>query len=260
MSELINKPARDENRRRNLLTNVSIFALLGYLGASQCVLAASSDEGPPILWIELGGQFERAGSTNELFAPPFLDKTPMADRDPMIAAQAPPPYSIGGEGKITFEPSETDWVLSAAIRYGRSNSARHLHQQTHLPYAKQFFGTQVLPQPANQIYGDGQTNSSETHYVLDFQAGKDVGLGLFGAGGKSVFSAGVRYAQFTSSSDASLTRGPIICWEKNIRSIWDREWFTKTMINSGTPMQGALLPGGIRTLLGPRSPGMPHCQ
>ena len=32
--------------------------------------------------------------------------------------------------------------------------------------------------------------------IADFQAGKDVGLGMFGNGGKSVFSAGVRFAQF----------------------------------------------------------------
>jgi hypothetical protein len=208
MSELINKPARDENFRHNLLTNVSVLALMGYLATSQGALAALSDEAPPVLWIELGGQFERADSTNEIFAPPFLDKTPMVDRDPMIAAQALPPYSIGGEAKIMFEPTQTDWVLSASVLYGRSNSARHLHQQTHLPYVKLVFFEQIPAQPANQIYGDGQTNSSETHYVLDFQAGKDVGLGLFGANGKSIFSAGVRYAQFTSSSDASLYARP----------------------------------------------------
>ena len=43
---------------------------------------------------------------------------------------------------------------------------------------------------------------NESHDVLDFQAGKDVGLGIFGARGSSLLSVGIRIAQFTSRTNA----------------------------------------------------------
>ncbi len=43
---------------------------------------------------------------------------------------------------------------------------------------------------------------------MDFQAGKDVGLGLFGRQGTSVFSVGVRFAQFTSNMQSNLKARP----------------------------------------------------
>jgi hypothetical protein len=208
MSELINTTNRAGNFRRNLLANASLVTLLGYFGVSQAALADAPDGDRPVLWIELGGQFERADSTNELFAPPFVAKTPAVDAAPMIAAQAPSPFSIGGEGKISFEPEGTDWVLSAAIVYGRSGNARHDHRQTPNPYIKQYLGTRVYSQPGAEVFGDGQASNKESHAVLDFRAGKDVGLGMFGAGAKSVVSIGVRFAQFTSSSDITLNARP----------------------------------------------------
>jgi hypothetical protein len=208
MSEVENTKTRGENFRRNLLANVSMLALLGYFGVSQAALADTSDEDRPPLWIELGGQFERMGSANEFFTPAFLDKTPTADRVPMIAAQAPSPVSIGGEGKISFEPEGTGWVLSAAIVYGRSSTTRHDHRQTPNPYIKQYFGTAIYSPPGHEVFGDGQADSKASHAILDFRAGKDVGLGMFGAGAKSVISAGVRFAQFISNSGVALNARP----------------------------------------------------
>ena len=43
---------------------------------------------------------------------------------------------------------------------------------------------------------------------MDFQAGEDVGLGLFGRQGTSVFSVGVRFAQFTSNMQSNLKARP----------------------------------------------------
>jgi hypothetical protein len=204
MSELINNRKR-ENFRRNLLANASLFALLGYFGVSQ---AAADEETPPPLWIELGGQAEQMDNATSLFAPSFLDQTPAVDRAPMVGAQKSPKFSIGGEGKISFAPEDTNWVFSASFVYGRSTGAKHDHQQTPIPYVKRYFGTQIIAQPGNEIFGDGQTEFRESHLVVDFQAGKDVGLGLFGSGGKSVVSAGVRFAQFTSRSTISLHARP----------------------------------------------------
>jgi iron complex outermembrane recepter protein len=48
----------------------------------------------------------------------------------------------------------------------------------------------------------------ERNTVLDFSAGKDVGLGLFGSQASSVLKAGVRFAQFTSKSAFDLRARP----------------------------------------------------
>jgi hypothetical protein len=217
MSELINARRRNENLRRNLLTNASMLALLGYLGASTGAPAAADEDAPPTVWIELGGQLERVAGAPEIFSPPFLAQDDATDRSLMTDAQASPPYSIGGESRITYVPQDTDWVFSAEIRYGRSNGAQHVHHQP--PYILShdtgylYGGLLKLHfHPSKDKFGDAQTKSDETHSVLDFRAGKDVGLGLFGAGGKSVVSAGVRYAQFSSSSDATLHARPVEKW------------------------------------------------
>jgi hypothetical protein len=44
--------------------------------------------------------------------------------------------------------------------------------------------------------------------VLDFQAGKDVGLGLFGRHTQSTIGLGVRFAQFTSKSSVDIKERP----------------------------------------------------
>jgi len=195
-----------------LLVTVSAAALLGPVS-----LAAASDSDRPQLWIELGGQAERIYDGSATFSPPFLADTPAANLTPMTKAEQPPPYSLGLDGKISFAPKDSDWVFSAAIRYGRSSASKHNHQQTPLPYVKQyvrqsapgFVQTNLFSQPTVSQFGDGQSHFSESHAVLDFTVGKDVGLGLFGAHGASIISAGVRFAQFTTSSDITLNARPL---------------------------------------------------
>ena len=50
--------------------------------------------------------------------------------------------------------------------------------------------------------------NSEQHAILDFQAGKDVGLGLFGKDSSSTVSLGVRFAQFREKSNIALKSDP----------------------------------------------------
>jgi hypothetical protein len=207
MSELMN--TQRGGFRKQLLTTVSALALL----ASASGVDADDDAARPTLWIELGGQFERLNGGPEQFAPAFFSLAPQADLTPMLDAQRPSPYSLGEEGKISFAPNGTDWVFAATIRYGRSSTARHSHHETPVGDLGSFYiGTNILTKhfvPANFAYGDAQTGLSESHLVLDFQAGKDVGLGMFGAHGSSTISAGVRFAQFTSGSGVTLHARPI---------------------------------------------------
>lgn len=58
--------------------------------------------------------------------------------------------------------------------------------------------------PTNFKFEGAKATRSETHAIVDFTVGKDVGLGLFGGHGSSVVAAGIRFAQFTSQSHSSM--------------------------------------------------------
>lgn len=205
MNELI---ANSNNRstRWKYFTGASVIALSAYLSSSS--VARAEDENKPQLWIELGGQVERVQSSTQPFSPAFFANTPKADLTPMLEAEQPTPFSLGLEGQIVIEPKGTDWVLSASARYGRLGTSKHKHHQTPLPYTKQVFFNQIQSQPGYQEFGDGQSRFDESHLILDFQAGKDVGLGLFGDRATSVVSAGVRFAQLSSQSHITLNARP----------------------------------------------------
>ena len=207
MSELIDTRQNERDLRRCLLSTVSAAALLVSVSSA----AARSDTDRPTVWIELGGQLERVEDGQQAFEPNFFAAaaTP-AILTPLVDAQKQPPHSVGEYGKITFEPTGSNWLVSASIRYGRASSVKHLHYETRRPDIPITFNGHQVNGSASPQYelGDGQGTTRESHLVVDFQAGKDVGLGLFGANGMSVFSAGVRFAQFTSGSDVTLHAVP----------------------------------------------------
>ena len=123
------------------------------------------------------------------------------------------------EGKISFQPDDSDWVFSASIQFGRSSANRHRHQQTanktvpayvkfSPPLSNYHLGPINYYPTSHAKFADGQAQHDETHAIVDFQAGKDVGLGMFGGRGSSVLSGGIRIAQFTSKSNISLRAEP----------------------------------------------------
>lgn len=218
MSELMNVENMRSDFRWHLLATVSALALIGAVMPDMSALADEPDR--PTVWIELGGQLERMEGSEQPFAPPFVT----ANLNNAYNAQSPlsverrSRYSFGGEGKITFEPEGTDWTFSAGIRYGRSNRAKHLHQQTStkiVGYAL-YIGSTVLtryglehPYFTATRFSDVQSKRSESHAILDFMAGKDVGLGLFGRHSTSSFNAGVRYAQFNAKATTTFHSRPV---------------------------------------------------
>lgn len=208
MSEL-NSEKCEIQFRYQLLATASAITLMGLIFAPYAT--AEDDQDRPTVWVELGGQFERYDLSTELFTAPFFSHAQPADLAAMTGAQRQPGYSIGGEGTITLIPRESEWVYSASLRYGRSNSARHLHHQTAgLPEQYLTFGGQPFLHysPSAKVFGDGQGRSDATHVIVDFKAGKDVGLGLFGQGSRSMVSAGVRFAQFASKTATALHARP----------------------------------------------------
>lgn len=207
MSELITTRPRTDLRLQ-LLATVSALSLLTTITSQ----AKAEDTDRPTVWIELGGQLERVDAGEQRFTPPFIVATPRPAPETISPAGVghPPRYSFGGEGKISFEPKNTDWVFSAAVRFGRSNAHKHLHQQsypTH-PIRPQATPSQNVPFQYALPFSDADRKDSESHAILDFQVGKDVGVGMFGRDGTSVFNVGVRFAQFGAQSNTAFKSQP----------------------------------------------------
>lgn len=230
MSELIDTRDHRTNFNHQLLATASALALIGYVASADTVKAEDSDR--PTVWIELGAQLEQANGGNKSYVPPFYGQLDPAFTSP-TKIQGELPWALGPEAKISFQPKNTDWTFSVGVRYGRTQNSRSTHQQGNLerfPYAgfyavKQNYTTPGLSNyyfftfkcchsgystPDRVAFTDVQSRRQERHLILDFQAGKDVGLGMLGRQGTSVVNAGVRIAQFKSNSKISVkARGDI---------------------------------------------------
>lgn len=211
MSELTNISGRDRQFLWQLLSTASAFVLLGAVGAVSCANAADRDDDRPTVWIELGGALQRVDTSEEKYTPSFIlapDRPGPETIDPLSVGHLPR-HSFDGEGKITFQPEGSSWNFSVSARYGRSQAHQHVHQQSY-PVGPLVPGT-ANRLPINQVvfqFMDAGKTSSESHAVVDFQAGKDVGLGMFGAGSSSVVSAGVRFAQFNAKTSTAFGSDP----------------------------------------------------
>ena len=129
MSELINTRQTRNSFRWHLLSTVSSLTLF----AAICIpLDAKADDADrPTVWIELGPDLDRVDGGQQAFAPGFVVNNPNSTAfDPISPAQAQKParFSFGGEGKISFQPEDSNWIFSAGVRYGRANSTRDTRQ------------------------------------------------------------------------------------------------------------------------------------
>jgi hypothetical protein len=213
MSELIITHPRT-NARWQLLATASALVLMA------CASAPANAEGSnrPQLWIELGGSFDRLQNSQEIYTPSFVALTPPEFDQPQ-GAERPPRYGFDESLALTFQPKNSDWSFSAGIRYGRASSRKIVHHQSspgpYVRYAKVMFTNTPVPtttyipvSPYAARFTDAKAKQSESHAVLDFQVGKDVGLGLFGRHANSSLEVGVRFAQFISKSDVELKENP----------------------------------------------------
>jgi iron complex outermembrane recepter protein len=214
MSELMNASVRRENFRWQLLATVSAIALIGF-GYGTNAARADDDSDRPSLWIELGGQLSRLDDGQEAFAPAFPNSPPRPSMfSPSQKFERMPSSSVDETGKISFEPDGSNWVFSASVRYGRSISKKDVNQQTyplntyfHYLTYRGVSGTRT-GRPIAARFANTSVQNDEHHLVLDFQAGRDVGLGMFGKDGSSVFGLGVRFAQFNTKSNIALKSDP----------------------------------------------------
>lgn len=217
MSELIQK---SENRsfRWRLLTGASALTLMSYVASMSTVLAGDDDR--PTVWIELGGQLSRWETSQEIYAPSFVASTPSEFLPPQKSVR-PPRYGIDESAALVFQPKDSDWTVSVSVRYGRASSTKHVRQQSNPTYYtvysefhrssygvyRHHTNTQKV-RPIAARFADAMAKQGESHAIVDFQAGKDFGIGVFGRGALSTLDVGVRFAQFTSKSAITLRENP----------------------------------------------------
>jgi iron complex outermembrane receptor protein len=205
MSELIQ--ARNCTTIRNqILASASALALVAYIAAGD---AAKAEDSRPTVWIELGGQMEQLQGVSSPFTPPFMTAIsptpgPYANNI-FLDTQRPARLAFGLDGGATFQSEGSDWVFSINLRYGRSGTNRHIHQQSAAPTVN---GYQPAIGANNFPFSDSKLAYEENHAILDFSVGKDVGLGAFGHDATSTISGGVRFAQFSNRSKVNAMGRP----------------------------------------------------
>ena len=217
MSELIHKH-ENRNFRWDLLAGASALVLLGYVAATSA--ANAEDAYRPTVWIELGGQLNRLQTGQEPYVPPFAAMIPSNVALP-IQIQKPTLYGFDESAALTFQPHGSAWTFSASLRYGRSSSAKQGHLQsspagfrTTFVAHSRWYGVyhqrsgHGSAAPSAAHFSDAVAKQNESHMLLDFQAGKDLGIGLFGRHASSALNVGVRFAQFTSRSRVALRADP----------------------------------------------------
>jgi len=214
MSEVMNTSESRKSLHSQLLATASAIALIGLAYGMNNAHAADAGSDHPQVWIELGGQLSRLDDAQEAFAPPLRAARPSIFT-PSQKFERSPLYSLDETGRISFEPDGSNWVLSASVRYGHTGNKRDINQQTTpLPNVIQYTVPGSAPKQSTQPaiaerFADTTARNNEHHLITDFQAGMDVGVGMFGGrDGSSVFGLGVRFAQFGSTSNFALKSDP----------------------------------------------------
>jgi hypothetical protein len=220
MSELIDARPKGGDSRWQLMATASALALL--TSVSMTGASAADDADRASVWVELGGQLERIDGGESVYAPEFVVKNDAAAYNLVspLSMRAAPRYGFAGEGKLTFAPQGTDFVFTAAARFGRTNGYKERHQQTTTQllqtngYAPDNPKYAKFYKPVTRFNHTSQ-KTSESHLIVDFKAGKDVGLGMFGGRGESTVSLGVRFAQFASRSNTVIRSFPDPYYPRN---------------------------------------------
>jgi hypothetical protein len=234
-----------------LLSTVSAMAMLAAVSVSPAQADPMSLGDGAHIWFDIGGQLtDYASNPTTVFNDPTT---------PGSAIFIGPSGGWDTDAKFSFEPAGSDLIFSAKLRYGRTNpknfvgygtlgttggggegavAAALAHGHAHHAFGRHAAGVHAAATGTgtgpNYIYYSGFLSHKEDHAIVDFTVGKDFGLGMFGHDGNSIFSIGVRYAQFNARTDigyytgtisstsfsekARLTRsfngiGPVIAWD-----------------------------------------------
>jgi len=198
---------------------------------------SDADDRRPQVWVQLGGNFAQLSADMQPYEPQFASDNPPLRTNLPLQQDVEKAAAAGfdWEGKLTIQPTDSDWVLKAGVRYGRSSVSKHLHQslppQTKdtLLIASGFpaFNCSIAPPPIGydgvcraffQEFADAQGTIEDEHTMIDFTLGKDVGLGSFGQGAKSTLAAGIRMVRFTSDIKSAFDSDPLYAFDEPYRA------------------------------------------
>ncbi|HVP83920.1 MAG TPA: hypothetical protein VMS78_04275 [Rhizomicrobium sp.] len=170
---------------------------LGLLVAASGAKAGDSDH--PTVWIELGGAFDQISREATQWVPPNLTD-PISNPSPEPFGK-PPAIGYDYDAALQIQPHGSDWMFGASLRYGRAQRGpKHFHDQTYKTEDRGY-GKYAL---TTYAFLNAKEQSRSAHTILDFNVGRDVGLGAF-HDGKSTIHFGVRMAQLTERAEASMT-------------------------------------------------------
>ncbi len=174
-------------------------------------LFSGKDGTRPPLWVTLEGQYAMQKTGLEPYNPAFYAST--ATRfNPSDPSSPLPPFGTdlsieqakkemwNRGAEISFQPEGSDWILSASIRYGKIGRKGGKDQHNPISALATKYSYNAYQHPTFQV--------SESHTIMDFGVGMDVGLGRFGKDASSVVGAGVRIAQFDSLSSGMIKSQP----------------------------------------------------
>jgi len=179
--------------------------------------ANANHSGPYPLTVELSGQAQRQDAPIHTVGPAFVDLFSAAVT-PANVQHRDLDWGDGREVRITYRPGSGPWSVATGVRYGRAN------KNTTLVHASEAAGPPqcsvltngpkyylCIPDSLSMATGTNWSDSSareeERHVVADFAVGRDVGLGALGDS-HSVMSAGLRYADFESTTQTTMDGVP----------------------------------------------------
>jgi iron complex outermembrane receptor protein len=127
-------------------------------------------------------------------------------------------YASGGRGS---------WRYSVGARYGRTaGTAFGQSSEAELPACFTIFGPTVYCNPGLVNYATTISTDGEEYTLADFMIGREVGIGTWGEDGSSVLWAGLRYADFRSTSDMRIKSRPDQYFPNYVNAIlyYHRHW------------------------------------
>jgi len=197
-----------------------------WTGQSWWTGANPNHTGPNPLTVEVGGEVQHWDAPSEVFTPqtlanlpPTLDVTNIENRRL--------DWGDGHSVKLTYRPEGSPWSISGGVRYGRTNVSTRDHHETeqfpagvcafpaslygglfkkafcdptYLFYGHSYYNPLLVAH--GQTWSQGEARDREEHTIVDFDVGRDVGLGALTA---SKLSTGVRYGDFNSQSRFSAS-------------------------------------------------------
>jgi hypothetical protein len=166
--------------------------------------------------VEIGGGVGRYGAETTDYTPPWLD---------LYDAEFPLSQSFQDEAldwgdtreiKLTYAPS-ANWRVSAAYRFGKTNGyakeAAYQHVDGGLAHVLDFVSCFCYVDTYNAAPQDNDFRAAardrEEFKLIDFEVGRETGIGLLGEASSSRLSAGVRHAALKSWSKVSMDGVPV---------------------------------------------------